>query len=143
MFQRVHHLAFLVGDLDAAAEQFETGSGLDPLVRREMTGDFELEVILYPVGESLVELITPTTESGWVYDTWQATGDGFFHVAFEVDDVEASMRELESRGVDFQDVAPREGFDWIVATLDDADTLVPMQLVEDPRTPEERIAAFG
>lgn len=143
MFRRVHHVAFLVGDLDEAAEAFETRYGLAPLARHVMTGDFELEVVLYPVGDALVELVTPTTEEGWAYEHWRERGDGFFHIAFEVDDVAASVRALRAAGVGFEADAPREGFDWLVATPDADDTLFPVQLVEDPRTPAERLERFG
>ena len=143
MFQRVHHVAFLVADLDAATTRFEETFGLDPLARHEMTGDFELEVVLYPVGESLVELITPTTEHGWVYEHWREHGDGFFHVAFEVEDIRESMDALRALGVEFASDGPQDGFDWEVAIVDAEDTVVQMQLVEDDRTPEERIAKYS
>jgi len=142
VFTRIHHVAFLVGDLDEAAAAFEEQFGADQLTRREMTGDFELEVALYPVGESLVALITPTTESGWVYETWREQGDGFFHIAFEVDDVHERMAELQAAGVAFDSDTPQQGFDWLVATLDPEAGVAPMQLVEDEKTMEERIADF-
>lgn len=142
MFTGVHHVAFLVGDLDEATDRFERQYGVDQLTRREMSGDFDLDVALYPVGEVLVELITPTTESGWVYETWRANGDGFFHIAFEVDDIEAGMAALREQGLSFDDETPQQGFDWLVATLDPADTFVPMQIVEDEKTMAERVADF-
>ena len=131
MFTDVHHVAFLVGDLDQAVERFERQYGAEQLTRREMTGDFELDVALYPIGSVLFELITPTTESGWVYETWRENGDGFFHIAFEVEDIRESMEELESRGIRVKDDEPQEGYDWEVVTLDERDTLVPMQIVEE------------
>lgn len=142
MFTRIHHVAFLVGDLDEATAQFETQYGVDAVARREMTGEFELAVALYPVGDTLVELITPTSDSGWVYETWREQGDGLFHVAFLVDDVHERMAELQAAGVGFESESPQDGLDWLVATLDPADTIFPMQLVEDEKTPEERIEAF-
>ncbi|NHN42516.1 hypothetical protein G9C85_12890 [Halorubellus sp. JP-L1] len=143
MFQRIHHVAFLVDDLAEATATFEDRFDLDPLARHEMTGDFELEVVLFPVGESLVELITPTTERGWVYEHWREHGDGFFHIAFEVDDIRERMTALRALGVDFASDDPQEGFDWEVAIVESDDTVVPIQLVEDDRTPEERIEAFS
>lgn len=138
MFTRIHHVAFVVGDLDAATEAFESQFGVDRLAREEMTGEFELEVALYPVGESLVELITPTTESGWVYEFWRQNGDGFFHIAFAVDDIRERMAQLRAAGVGFASEEPQQGYDWLVATMAEGDTLAPMQLVEDDTPPEER-----
>lgn len=130
MFRRVHHIAFVVEDLDAAAARFETAFGMDLVTRDEMTGDFELEVALYRLGETIVELITPTTESGWVYEFWRDNGDGFFHIAFEVADIRESMATLQESGIRFEHDEPQQGFDWLVATMNPEDTLVPMQVVE-------------
>ena len=142
MFTDVHHVAFLVGDLDQAVERFERQYGAEQLTRREMTGDFELDVALYPIGSVLFELITPTTESGWVYETWRENGDGFFHIAFEVEDIEESMAAFREQGLSFESERAQEGFDWQVATFDPADTFVPMQIVEDEKTMAGRKANF-
>ncbi|WP_435116199.1 VOC family protein [Halolamina sp. C58] len=138
MFTRIHHVAFVVGDLDAATDAFEAQFGVDRLAREEMTGEFELEVALYPVGDALVELITPTTERGWVYEHWREHGDGFFHIAFAVDDIRERMAELRAAGVEFASEEPQQGYDWLVATMAEGDTLVTMQLVEDDTPPEKR-----
>lgn len=130
MFSRVHHIAFVVEDLDAATERFETEFGMELVTRGEMTADFDLEVALYRLGETIVELITPTTNSGWVYEFWRDNGDGFFHVAFEVPDIRESMAELQASGIRFEHDEPQQGFDWLVGTMDPRDTLVPMQVVE-------------
>lgn len=130
MFRRVHHIAFVVEDLDAATERFERTYGMDLVTRDEMTGDFELEVALYRLGETIAELITPTTESGWVYEYWSEHGDGFFHIAFEVEDIRRSIDDLQAAGIRMRHERPQEGFDWLVATIDERDTLVPMQVVE-------------
>lgn len=131
-------MAFVVGDLDAAADAFESQFGVDCLAREEMTGEFELEVALYPVGESLVELITPTTEQGWVYEFWRENGDGFFHIAFAVDDIRERMAELRAAGLSFTSEEPQEGVDWLVATIEADQTVVQMQLAEDDTPPAER-----
>lgn len=130
MFRRVHHIAFVVGDLDAAARRFEDQFGMDRVTRDEMSGDFELELALYRLGDTIVELITPTVERGWVYEFWSQHGDGFFHIAFEVADIHRSMAALTAAGIRVKDDEPQEGFDWLVATMDERDTLVPMQIVE-------------
>ncbi|MFC7057904.1 hypothetical protein [Halovenus salina] len=47
MVERVHHIAFVVGDLDAAAAQFEETLGLECYTRETMSGDYYLEVAVY------------------------------------------------------------------------------------------------
>jgi methylmalonyl-CoA/ethylmalonyl-CoA epimerase len=67
-----------------------------------MIGDFELEVALYSLGETIVELITSTTESGLVYEFWRDSGNKFFHVVFEVAGIRESMAALETARIRFE-----------------------------------------
>lgn len=140
MFQRIHHIAFLAGgvgdDIDEAMDQFETR--YDPeFVQMVNYGDDFVDIALYRMENTIVELMVPTEEDGWPYRYWRDNGTGFFHIAFEVEDIEAAIDDLEEKGIGMQ-TEVYEGVDWLVATLDESDTLVPMQLVEDPRPVEER-----
>lgn len=129
MFQRVHHVAYIVGELDEAIDQFNRLSGLEPDFTREMSDDFHLEVAVYDIGGVLVELISPTREEGWVYDYWTEHGDGFFHIAFEVPDIDEAITRFREQNVGID--GPREGLEWMVATLDSEATIGTMQVVED------------
>lgn len=140
MFQRIHHIAILLGgpetDLDEAAEPFEESFG----VPRSETVEFgydNIDVALYSTGETIIELMTVTDEEGWPYEHLAAHGPGFFHIAFEVDDIHERKRQLEEMGFSFIDEI-HDGVDWKVVTLDYEDTPLPMQLVEDDRPLEER-----
>ena len=140
MFERIHHVAILAGgidqDLDEYTAVYEDHFGME---RSEMVyfEDDNCEVALYPVGETLIEFTSPTGPSGWHYEHLQEHGPGFFHIAFEVDDIERRREELEERGYDFVDEI-RDGLDWKITTLDYRDTPVPMQIVEDTRPTDER-----
>lgn len=129
MLERVHHIAFVVGDLDAATTQFEESFGPTLDRREEMSDEYHLEVAVYDLEGVLLELISPTRDEGWVADYWQEHGDGFFHIAFEVPDITAALETLRARGIEAD--GPNQGLDWLVATLDDDETVATMQIVED------------
>ena len=130
MIDRVHHIAFVVENLDTRAEWFESVLQLEPDYCEVIEGEFNLEVLVYNLDDVLIELITPTTDSGWVYDYLEKNGEGFFHIAFGVEDIESVVRQIRDRDVDVDD--PVDGVDWLVATLDQEETFVPMQVAEDP-----------
>lgn len=130
MFRKIHHIAFVVEDLDDAMDRFEANYDMQLESRNELTGDFSMDVALYNAGDNIVELITPLDEGSWTYEYLQENGEGWFHIAFEVDDIRESMAELESRGIRIKDDEPQDGYNWEVVTLDERDTLVPMQIVE-------------
>jgi len=131
MFTKIHHIAFVVADIEDAMQRFEDNYDMTLVNRDEVTGAFSMDVALYNAGDNIVELIEPLGDSGWTYDVLQEQGEGWFHIAFEVDDIRESMAELESRGIRVKDDEPQEGYDWEVVTLDERDTLVPMQIVEE------------
>jgi len=135
MFNKIHHIAFVVEDIESSMTSFEENYGMELLTRGEMTAQYqipqEIDVALYQAGDNIVELIEPLSEEGWTYDVLQENGDGWFHIAFAVDDIREGMAELESRGIRVWDDEPSQGFAWKVVTLEPEDTLVPMQLVEE------------
>lgn len=131
MFTKIHHIAFVVEDIENSMERFETNYDMELVSRDQLSGAFSMDVALYNAGENIVELIEPLEDEGWTYEYLQENGEGWFHIAFEVEDIRESMRELEERGIRVEDDEPQEGYDWEVVTLDERDTLVPMQIVEE------------
>lgn len=132
MFAKIDHVAFVVEDLEAWTARLETdfgltASGTNSASHREAYG---VKAAFFPVGESVVELVEPTTDEGWAAERLRDGGEGFFHIAYAVDDIEAAMAALAERGVGVLDDEPRSGFSGRLVTLDPADTLVPTQLVE-------------
>ena len=105
--RRVNHLGILVDDLDGAVRSFTENLGL-PLDHVERYGE-ELDIAFLPCGETLIELIKPLTGEGWNADYLEERGPGIQHVAFEVENLEAALEELGSRGVDTMGEAPMPG----------------------------------
>ena len=105
--RRVNHLGVIVGDLDGAVQSFTEHLGLT-LDHTEQYGD-ELDIAFLPCGETLVELIKPRTEQGSNADYLKEHGPGIQHVAFEVDDIEAALAELDESGVKALGDAPMPG----------------------------------
>ena len=115
--ERVHHMGMIVPDVQSAIGGFRDVLGLE-LDHIEPYGD-ELQIAFLPCSDTLVELIEPQTEAGFSADWLAANGPGIQHVAFEVDDLEAALRELASKGVHPTGQAPRAGAgNTIIAFLD-------------------------
>jgi methylmalonyl-CoA/ethylmalonyl-CoA epimerase len=105
--KRVDHLGVIVADLDDAVRSFTKHLGLT-LDHTERYGD-ELDIAFLPCGGTLVELIKPRAEVGSNADYLKEHGPGIQHVAFEVDDLEAALEELNERGVEALGDAPVPG----------------------------------
>jgi len=64
---------------------------------------------MFEVGESMIELVQPTRPDSPVGKFLEKRGEGFHHVAFQVEDLEAALRELKENGVELIDEEPRVG----------------------------------
>ncbi len=76
-----------------------------------------MRIAFLPVGESKVELVSPTDDSTGVARFLEAKGEGFHHVCFEVPDLAETLTRLAIDGVELIDTAPRKGAEGPVAFL--------------------------
>jgi methylmalonyl-CoA/ethylmalonyl-CoA epimerase len=104
----VHHVAFAVEDLDEALGAYERLFGARVELRGRME-DQGVEAAYLRIGDGRVELVSALGEDTAVGRFLAKRGPGMHHVAYEVRDVRAAIRSLESEGVEPIDVEPRPG----------------------------------
>lgn len=105
---RVHHVAYVVGDLDAALPDFTERLGMTVEVRETMP-EQGVEALMMRAGDAFVELIRPLDADGAIARFLGSRGQGLHHVAYAVDDVAGALEELRSQGCELIDQAPRVG----------------------------------
>jgi methylmalonyl-CoA/ethylmalonyl-CoA epimerase len=105
---RIHHVAYVVADMDAALERLGATFGLRPALR-EVMADQGVEAALCGPAGAAVELIRPLDADGAIARFLDARGEGLHHVAFEVDDLDAALADLRARGAELIDERPRHG----------------------------------
>ena len=108
MLGPIHHVGYVVADLDAALERLAGAFDLSPTVREVMPAQ-GVEAALCGAGGGAVELIRPLDEEGAIARFLRSRGEGFHHVAFEVPDLEAALADLRARGAELIDERPRRG----------------------------------
>jgi methylmalonyl-CoA/ethylmalonyl-CoA epimerase len=113
---RVHHVAIVVRDMDAALSVYRDKLGMALDVLLPIPGD-GVNIAFLPVGESNIELVEPTDPTTGVARFLESRGEGFHHVCLEVDDVAAELARLGAQGIELIDSAPRRGAEGPVAFL--------------------------
>jgi len=113
---RVHHVAVVVRDLEAALGFYRDSLGLALELVMPIESD-AVRIAFLPVGESKVELVQPTDESTGVARFLASRGEGFHHVCFEVVDLRAELDRLASEGIELIDREPRKGAEGPVAFI--------------------------
>jgi methylmalonyl-CoA/ethylmalonyl-CoA epimerase len=104
---RLHHIGVVVADLDAAISTY-TQLGFGEADRFDVP-EQGIRAAFFPLATGAVELIQPTDPEGAIGRFMSKRGEGFHHVAYEVDDIVASLRQLEADGIELIDATPRTG----------------------------------
>jgi methylmalonyl-CoA/ethylmalonyl-CoA epimerase len=108
VFGRIDHIGVAVEDLDAAlalyGESFEM-----TLAHRETVESQGVEAVLLDVGEGHVELLRPLGPDTAVGKYLAKNGPGLHHVAYAVDDIDATLPRLTDAGIQLIDAEPRVG----------------------------------
>ena len=103
----IHHLGVAVDDLDEALSTYERLLGAR-LEHRETVEDQGVEAASVRVGESRVELLASLGRRPPSASSSPSAGR-MHHVAYEVDDLSASLEELAGQGAELIDERPRRG----------------------------------
>lgn len=104
----IHHLGVAVADLEEAVATYERLFGAT-VESREMLLDQGVSAASVLVGGDRIELLEPTGDDTPVGRFIAKRGPGMHHVAYEVGDVAAVLRELRSSGAELIDATPRRG----------------------------------
>lgn len=102
------HVGIAVRDLDAAVERYRRTLGVEP-THRERVEDQGVEEVLFPVGDSFIQLLGALGPDTPVGAFLAKRGPGVHHVAYRVDDVAAALARLSDEGVRLVDEVPRRG----------------------------------
>jgi methylmalonyl-CoA/ethylmalonyl-CoA epimerase len=113
---RVHHVAVVVADLDAALGFWRDRLGLPVELVMPMESD-RVRIAFLAVGVSKLELVEPTDDTTGVARFLESRGEGFHHVCFEVPRLADALTRLASDGVELIDAVPRRGAEGPVAFL--------------------------
>ena len=105
---KINHLGIATKGIDEALKFWSDALGLEN-VHTEIVEDQKVRVAMLPIGESRVELLEPTSDDSPISNFLEKRGGGIHHIAIEVDDIEASLAQLKSKGMRLIDESPRIG----------------------------------
>ena len=113
---RVHHVATVVSDIDAAVRFHTDVLGL-PLEQIADVPSQEVRIAFLTAGDSKIELVSPTNSTSGVARFLESKGEGFHHLCLEVADIDAELQRLAAKGIQLINAAAVEGVEGPVAFL--------------------------
>ncbi len=113
---RLHHVGLVVRDIDDAAATYGA-LGFGPGERHDVPAQ-GIVAVAFQAGPGWIELIQPIDPDGPIGRFLAKRGEGTHHVAYAVDDIEATLTRLKGAGVRLIDETPRTGLHgWRIAFI--------------------------
>ena len=114
MLKKVDHIAVAVSSADDALKVFDEVFGLKADHVEEIP-DQKVKAATVRIGDVNIEFVEPTDPESGVAKFIEKKGEGIHHICVEVDDIEAELKALESKGAALIDKQPRKGLAGMIA----------------------------
>lgn len=107
---KLEHIGIAVKNLKDSSQLFEQIFG-KPSYKVETVESENVSTSFFQVGESKIELLEATDPDSAISKFIEKKGEGIHHLAFEVEDIYAEMKRLESQGFQLINKDPKQGAD--------------------------------
>ncbi len=109
MPKRIDHVAIIVRNIEQALVFYRDTLGIEPREIKNVPSE-QVRIAFLPMGGpegSEIELLEPTTPDSSLTKFLEKRGEGMHHVCLEVDDIDATLREMQDKGASVLDKEPR------------------------------------
>lgn len=104
----IEHIGIAVKNLEESIAYYENVLGLTCYAVEEVK-DQKVKTAFFMVGQTKIELLESTDPEGPIGKFLEKKGEGIHHMAFAVENLEGALAEVESKGIQLIDKAPRKG----------------------------------
>ena len=104
----IDHVAIAVRDIDAAIAWYAEIFGAEVAHREDVASDGICEALI-KVGDSYIQLLTPTRDDSTVAAFLERHGEGLHHVGYRVADCAEALAKVKASGARVIDEVPRPG----------------------------------
>lgn len=98
MFAYIHHVAYVVGDMDEAVRLFRDTFELELSDRRMIEGQTSVEMAAFRCGPTFLEVLRPINHPA-LAKFLEEHGPGLHHVAFAMQDLHKGIEDLKEKGI--------------------------------------------
>jgi len=130
--KKIHHINFIVKDLDAAISRYKAILGSNEFIKDELPNRGVVTARI-ALGEQWIVLVQPTEPDSLPGQYLEENGEGFFLMSLAVDDMHSVITQLMQAGISPTSETDRKGLlNWWVRDLNIENTLgAHLQLCEE------------
>ena len=107
---KTEHIGIAVKDLSISIPLFEKLLN-SQCYKTELVETEKVNTAFFKQGETKIELLESTDPNGVIAKFIERKGEGLHHIAFEVTDIKAEMKRLQSEGFVLLNEEPKAGAD--------------------------------
>lgn len=107
---KIEHIGIAVKNIEQSNELFKKLLNASHY-KTESVESENVITSFFKVGENQIELLEATNENSAVAKFIEKRGEGIHHIAFEVKDIYAEMKRLQSVGFTLLNTEPKQGAD--------------------------------
>ncbi|MGI6576414.1 MAG: methylmalonyl-CoA epimerase [bacterium] len=104
----LQHVGIAVNSIEEALKLYVDFLGFEASEIKEVP-DRNLKVAFIPAGDTEIELLEPTSDTGAIAKFIAKHGPGIHHIAFTVENIEAALAAAKEAGLQVIDETPRLG----------------------------------
>jgi methylmalonyl-CoA/ethylmalonyl-CoA epimerase len=108
--QKIEHIGIAVKNLSDSIPVFEKLLK-SQCYKTEFVDSEKVNTAFFKIGDSKIELLESTDPDGIIAKYIEKRGEGVHHLAFEVKDLDAEMKRLQSDGFQLLNAQPKPGAD--------------------------------
>ncbi|MDG6995425.1 MAG: methylmalonyl-CoA epimerase [Nitrososphaerota archaeon] len=106
--QGISHVGIAVSNLEQAIQHFSSLLGSKDVEQMDVPNE-NVRIAMIRLGDTEIELLSPTSESGAIAKFIRERGEGIHHLAVRVSDVSRAIEEARTQGFRLVDDVPRRG----------------------------------
>ncbi len=110
MIKKIEHLGLAVNNLDEAIPLYERLLQTT-CYKTESVSSEGVNTAFFQIGEAKIELLEANNQNSPIAKFLSKRGEGFHHVAFDVDDIEEELARLQKLDFILLHLSPKEGAD--------------------------------
>jgi methylmalonyl-CoA epimerase len=108
LLKKIDHIGVAVKSVENSLHIFKDILGMK-CSGEEVVKEQNVKVAFLLIGESEIELLESTSPDGNIARYIEKKGEGIHHIAFEVDNLDSILKNLQLEGVQLIDKEPRYG----------------------------------